>query len=429
MKKRGTSQFHDLVATGQNVINIVPTAGAELGTFETGGLRAVDSRGWYNYVRRYHHMNSFVLNQNAGTGNILNWDQYGKANQSMELTSRDFGVMFTHKNTRGPVLQHLIGPIGMNYGYAQPARNQIAAADGANQVHLFNIIPLAHECMNVGDESAQATLFMEAGTLETMVAPTGVFEGDSAGALTTAVSLRIQSEYFSSPKKFIGTPIQWRDREIAGGGDAPILRLVGQQSGYNGLRQGAGLAGMYWLTDSPSDTGGPAGTSIGMGGPDGTDIIAAIEIQALGQRLVKNLDGYYTQLRSLKKFQPRAGLGAAIMTDGAGWPLSMGSQPTGALRPASNPSNMFLPILTPGQMQDSSKVPRWNGDLQINFTTTAAITAPHRVVTMEMMEFAPQQIQVLAARAGFGSRARRKRGGRSEVSNAGQLRYTAVEFQ
>lgn len=421
MRKRGTAKFRDLVSTGQTVLNITPSSGAESAMWETGGVKVRTMDGRYNYIRRFWNNTQFTFTQAGGAGAVVNWDKLGKAIQSAELVSQDLGTIYSHKNTRGAVLQHLIGPVACGGNYQQPARIQIAAANGNYTVQLLTCVPLSHESLLLPDETSQSAAFFQAGTLEFLLAPSNIFVGDSPGSSYSSAQLRCVAEYYSAPDQMLGFPMQWQDREIPGGGDSPILRMVGQQSGWNGLRIGCGIGGMWWLTDA---------TGIGLNGADGTDNISQIQVQALNQEAVKNLDGFYHTLRLSAKFSPRGAIGAAVaQSPSSGWPMTLASNVAGDLRPSQEPQNLFLPIVQPATECETSKVERWNGDLQVDFTTIAAITLPHRFVTWEFLEFDESMVAALAAKAGFSGQVKRRVGGDGRVINPGQLRYTAIEFE
>lgn len=420
MKKRGTARFVDLTATGQNVISLTPDTAAQAGRWETGNVPVRDSRGWFNYVRRFWQNVTFTIDQPASGGSVINWDMLGRAVQSMELVSPDLGTIYSHQHTRGPVIQHLITPISLGYSQVQ-TRSQIAAADNDYLCQLLTLMPLSNECLKLPDESAQAAVFFQNGTLTTLFAPANIFASTSAGSATESVQLRAVAEYFATPDKYLGAPYQWQDREIQGGGDSPILRSVGQQTGWQDMRAGCGIAGLWWLTNAPH---------IGLGGNAGTDSITQISIQALDQPALRNLDPYYWTLSLTKRVATRGLLGATIATGETGWPRTIASQPDGSVRPASNPNNLFLPIITPSDDAESSKFPRWSGDLQVNFNFSPTTpTTPHRFVTLEALEFGEVAVSRLAQRAGFGTAVKRRAatpGG--EILDPGQLRYTAIEF-
>lgn len=420
MRDNVTPRFKDLTASGSNTISITPGSAAQSGKFETSGVRPREPNGFLNYITRWWDHMTITLDADAA-GTVINWDKLYKGVQSVELLSKDLGTIYAHQHTRGAVLGHIIGPIGLGYEYPQPARTQIPVADADTTVDLTYCVPLAHNVLAKPIETAQWAGFFDNGTLETMVAVSTVYDGDYAGLVTKApCTLRAVAEYISSPDQFLGVPIQWQDREITGGGDSPILRQVGTKTGWEGTTPGCGLLALLWLSDA---------TGIGLNGPDGVDNITTLEIPWLGQENLKNLDGFYFDLRQrANRFGPRAGIGATIMVDGAAWPTTMAVTTGVDNRPSANAQNLFLGIVMPGKETETSKVPRVLGDLTVNFTHTTAVSSAHRFVSCELMEFSEPQVIALAARAGFSGSAERKQLRQSQVGDAGKLRYTRVMF-
>jgi len=421
MRDNVTSKFKELTASGSTTISLTPGSAAVPGKFETSGVRAREANGFKNYVIRDWLDMTIVADPDAA-GSATAWDKLYKGVQSVEKVSKDLGTIFSHQHTRGAVLGHIIGPVALGYNYPQAARTMIPL-DVTTDVtlQLTYCLPMAINSFAKPIETSQWAGFFDNGTIEVMIAPSTVYNGDYDGLVTKApCTLRAVTEYVSSPDDFLGVPVQYQDREITGGGDSPLLRQVGTQTGWQGVRPGCGLFMLVWLTNA---------AGIGLGGPDGVDNITQIEVPFLGQESLKNLDVYYHALRATTgKFGPRAGLGTVLSTDGSGWPTTMNAttQPDG--RPSANAEQMFLPIIMPGKEVETSKIPRVQGDIQINFAHTTAVSSPHRFVTGELMEFTEEQAVALATKAGFGGSASRKELRQSDVIDSGKLRYTRIMY-
>ena len=406
---------------GSKTIAITPGAGIQPGKFVISGIdpRIQDMR---NYITRFYAHLNIVADPDA-TGNAVSWDKLYKAVSSVELSSPVMGTVFPHQHTRGAVLGHLIQVIGLGYEYPQGARTQIpASTDTDVTLDLFYAIPLAHECLSDPMETAQWAGFFDGGTLEVRVAPSTVYEGDYAGLVTKTGTLRATCETMPSPRNYIGVPFQWRERQIAGGGTSPVLKNVGGETSLNGVAQGVGLAGLWWLTDA---------TGIGLSGPDGVDNFTAYGMTWRGQKQTQNLDPLflYNKIAMEKgKTGPTAGTGAIIMNDTAGWPYTMDAGTAGDNRPAANSQAMFLPLIVPGRQLMTSKVQRVLGDLPVDFQVTAAITNPHQFVTWELLEFSANQLSAMAVLGRFGGSPQRKQHG-GQATHENQLRYTAIEFE
>jgi hypothetical protein len=356
-------------------------------------------------------------------GGPINWDVLAKGVVSMELISPILGNVFPHFHTRGPTLMHLISVIALRYEYPQGARSQIPLnVDADYTVDLFYVLPIAQECLADPMESAQWTGFYDGGTVEIITAANTIYEDVYPGAVTKApVTLRCLAEAIPVSREYIGVPNQWRRRQIAGGGSSPVLKNVGGETSMNGIAPGCGLAGLFWLTDA---------TGIGLGGPDGVDALTSIALQWRGLKQNQNLDGFFHYVRKAqeKRTSPISGTGVSPPEDGANWPSTMGATAAQANgRPSQNSQQMFLPIIAPGRDLETAKLQRVLGDLQIDFNTSPAITAPHEFMSWEFLEFSEAQANALATLGLFrGSATRKNINGRpGKPSN---FRYTAIEF-
>jgi hypothetical protein len=366
-----------------------------------------------NYAQGFTFGVTITLDADAA-GSAVNFDQLFKGLASMRLYSPWLGDVYPHQHTRGAVTGLLINPIARGYQLTQPTRAQIPTnVDADYTLELYYEAPLSFECFKKPHETAQWTGFFDGGTFEAIVGTTTVFDTDYAGAVIKApVTVRAWCTYLPSPDEALGVPFQWREREIVGGGTAPILKGVGQETHLVGIEQGAGLAGMFWLSDQ-----------LGLNGPDGVDNFTSLEIPWRGQLQLRNLDPFFLEFRKAARHRvgPVAGLGTTIIHDGGGWPATMGSTPNGRL--AALATQLFLPIIFPGADFETSKAQRVAGDLQLLFGVTAAITNPHRFVTFELMEFDSNQIARLQAAMGNNGK-RLDRQGLAKQADTNQLRYT-----
>lgn len=378
MRDHTTPLFAELTSSGAESVSLTPGASQQTGTFGITGIDPVTG-GKRNYAQGFWlHLTTVV--DPDGAGNAVSHDKLGKVLASARLFSPLMGEVFPHKSTRGAVLYHIIQVLGLGYSYPQAARGQIpASTDSDVTIDLFYFLPLSYEVLKKPHETSQWVGLFDQGLLEGTLDVSTALDGDYAGAVIKATTaLRAWVEYIPSPDDFLGCPVQWREREIAGGGSQPTLVGVGQETQLQGVRTGCGLMWLSMLTDA---------TGIGMSGPDGTDNITQIELPWRSQKLLRNLDPYFLTLRRAagRRVGPVAGQGTTIIHDGAGWPFTMSDTPNN--RPAASSQSMFLAPVFPGRDAETSKFQRVNGNLRINLTVTAAITTSHRVVTCEFMEW------------------------------------------
>jgi hypothetical protein len=416
MRDHSTPLFKELQASGNETVSITPSASTSTATFQVTGLPPVTGN-MKNYAQGFTFGVTVTLDADAA-GSAVSFDQLFKGMASMRLSSPWFGDVYPHQHTRGAVVGLLINPISRGYQMTQPARAQIPTnVDADYTLELYYEAPLAFECLKKPHETAQWVGFFDGGTFEAIIGTTTVFDGDYAGAVIKApTTVRAWCTYLPSPDEALGVPFQWREREIVGGGTAPILKGVGQETHQSGIEQGAGLAGMFWLANQ-----------LGLNGPDGVDNFTSVEIPWRGQLQLRNMDPYFLELRRAQRHRtgPIVGLGTTIMADGGAWPSTMVATPNGRL--GANADALFLPLVFPGGDFETSKAQRVGGDLQILFGVTAAITNPHRFVTWELLEYDSNQIARLQQAMGNSGR-RPDRFGLAKNADASQLRYTRWQF-
>lgn len=391
MRDRSTSLFKELTSAGTEAVSIVPGSSAATASFNFSGVDPV-VEDMPNYLAGVWIHLQQTLDADAA-GNAVDFDKLYKGLQSARLFSPWLGEVFPHKHTRGVVLGHLIQVIAGGYAYPQPARAQIAAStDQDVTLDLYYQLPMTYDGLKKPNETAQWVGLFDQGTAEAVVDTTAVYDGDYAGAVTKApCTVRCWAEYFPDPDKFLGVPVQWREREVAGGGTQPILKSVGGETSLTGVERGCGLMVLAWL-------GNPTG--IGLGGPDTVEKITAVEMPWRSQRLLKNTDPLFISLRQQmhKRVGPVAGTGTTIVHDGSGWPNTMASTPNN--RPNANSQAMFLPLVFPGRDFETSKAQRVYGDLTVNFTASTTISSAHRFVSCELMEFTEERAITLLSLMG-----------------------------
>jgi len=386
MRDHTTPIVQELTSSGSEAVTLVPGASQVKGTFNITGIDPVTD-GKRNYTTGFWGHLQTVLDPDAA-GNAVSADKLPKCMASWRVFSPVMGEVHPEKHTRGSVLYHLIDTLALGYNTPQHARAQVPAnTDTDVTLDLYYFLPLSYEFLKKPHETAQWVGFFDQGLLEGSLDVSTVLDGDYAGAVLKATTqLRSWIEYLPSPDIFLGVPVQWREREIAGGGSQPTLVGVGQESQLTGVRPGCGLAFLGWLTDA---------TGIGLSGADGVDNITQYELPWRNQKLVRNLDPLFLSLRraAAHRVGPVAGLGTTIIHDGASWPSTMDSTPNN--RPGANSQQMVLPLVYPGLDAETSKFQRVSGNLKVNFTTTAAISSAHRFLSCEFMEFEDKQVDTM----------------------------------
>lgn len=424
MKDHSTPLWRELTATGTESIAITPGAATVPGAFNISGVPAATDNH-RNYVQGFWGHLTIVVDPDAA-GSAISFDQLYKGMASWRVSSPLLGDVFSPTHTRGAVLGHIIQVLALGYQYPQPARAQIpASTDTDVTIDLFYWLPLSYEVLKKPHETAQWVGFFDGGTMEGVVDAATVYDADYAGAVTKTGTLRAYVEYLPSPDAFLGVPCQWRERRVSGGGSQPIIRNVGGETSLTGIKPGCGLAGLFWLSDA---------AGIGLGGPDGVDNITSVEIPWRGQQLLRNVDPYFLALRRATRHRvgPIAGAGAAgaALHDGAGWPYTMAATPNG--RPGAQASAMFWPIIFPGSEFETSKAQRASGDLPINMNVTAGISAEHRFVTWELLEYTDDQVGRMAV-AMLGNEVGLYEPNRKALNDnnpdPAKLRYTRIMFE
>jgi hypothetical protein len=410
---------HELKSQGSETIALTPGASQQLGTFNITGIPPVTD-GKRNYATNFWGHVTTVFDPDAA-GSAVNADKLGKVMASWNLESNLCGSFFPQSWTRGSTLYHIIAVMASGYRYSQPARAQLpASTDTDVTLDVFYQLPLSYDFLKKPHETAQWVGFFDQGKLEGRLDVSTILDGDYAGAVLKATTaLRAWCEYVPSPDNAIGVPVQWVEREIAGGGSSPVLTAVGQTTQLTGVRPGCGLAALLWLTDA---------TGIGMSGPDGVDNITALEVPWREQKNLRNLDPLFMELRAMTggRVGPVAGTGTTIIHDGAGWPYTMADTPSN--RPAASSQSMFLPIVLPGRDAETSKFQRVQGNLPINFTFTAAVTNPHRFLSCEFYEWDDVQVDKMFRAMGVDPAhfSYRRKALLDNSPDASKLRYTRI---
>ena len=419
MRHHTTPNFYELTSEGGGKsISITPAGAPQAGKFTINGVppRIDDMR---TYLTRFWFEVEIGVDTDAA-GNAVSWDKLAKVLQSCEVISPILGVPYPHFHTQGATLMHIISVLALDYQYPQGARTQIPAnTDADYTINQFYVVPFAQEFLQDPLETAQWAGFFDGGTIEGIVAASNVLNGDYDGAVTENCTLRCQAEVMPSNKEFIGVPFQWRRRQIAGGGQSPVLKNVGGETSLNGIAPGAGLAALYWLTNA---------TGIGLGGPDGVDNITQVTLDWRNLKATQNLDGFYHYLRATKRRRTSPisqGTGAALL-DTVDWPRTMDA--TGENRPSADPLQMFLPLVTPDCALHTSKLQRVLGDLRVDYNYTAAVTNAHEFMSLEFFEYKPAQAEAMRQQGLFaGTPTRPSLSGKP--GKAGNFRYTPIEFK
>lgn len=421
MRDHTTPIFKELTASGVESIALTPGAAQQTGTFNISGVPPV-SGDMRNYATNFWGHTTTVFDPDAA-GNAVNWDKLYKIMASWRLFSPIMGEVFPHQQTRGSVLGHIVQVFAGGFRYPQPARTQLpASTDSDVTLDLFYCLPLSYECLIKPHETAQWVGFFDQGLLEGILDVSTVLDGDYAGAVIKATTaLRSYVEMLPSSDTFLGVPVQWRERQITGGGTQPTLKGVGQETQLTGVEQGCGLAALLWLTDA---------TGIGLSGPDGVDNFTQIEVPWRSQPLLKNLDPLFLVLHRATQHRvgPVAGTGTTIVADGSGWPSTMAVTTGVDNRPAADSQKLFLPIIFPGADFETSKAQRVRGDLVVNFNVTSAITNPHRFLSFELMEFDENQRARMWRAMGvdMNFHTEHRKAARKNSPAEGKLRYTRI---
>lgn len=378
MRHHTTPEYEELISAGNPVVSLTPGTAQQRATFGIQGLAPVTD-GKRNYALGFGCHCRTEFDPDAA-GSAVNADKLGKVMSSWSLFSPLHGDYFPAAHTRGAVVANIIQTIACGYFNPQHARAQLpASTDTDITLDIFYWLPLSYDFLAAPHETAQWVGFFDQGKLEGILDVSTVLDGDYAGAvLKTPTQIRAWVEYIPMPDNSLGVPVAWRDREVVGGGPSPTIPSVGQESGFNAVRPGCGLAALLWLSNS---------TGIGLGGPDGVDNFTSYEAPWRGQKQVQNLDPLILMARRMagRRVGPVAGLGTTIIADGAGWPTTMAATPNN--RPAADGQNLFLPMVLPGMEAETSKFQRVTGNLKVQFGVTDAISASHRFVSCEFMEW------------------------------------------
>lgn len=391
MRDHTTPLFRQLAAAGVRAPTLTPGSDVQATIFNITGLEA-STGDMRNYVQNFVIRCTTVLDQPGAGGAVIDWDKMYKAANGIRLFSPLLGEPYPLAHTRGATLGHIFQVVAGGYNYPQPARIQVAAADGDTTVDLYYILPFSFECFAKPHETAQFAGFFDQGELEFRFAAATAFDGDSTGALTKATTtIRAWVEYYPSPDNVIGVPFQFREYIVPGNSTEFVLRGVGQSSGLRGTAPGAGLIMLAWLTNA---------TGIGLAGADTAAVPTRIDIPWRSQVSMDTLDPYFTSLRRMvgKRVGPAATVTTAALADSSGWPNTMAATLNNS--PAAAGA-MFVPIIMPGREFETSKAQKVQGDLTVNMGFSTTPTGSSRFVTCELLEYTVEHLAVLARAMGI----------------------------
>jgi hypothetical protein len=210
----------------------------------------------------------------------------------------------------------------------------------------------------------------------------------STGAVIKApTSVRCWLDYVLDNDIEIPTLGYWQ-RYVMNAGNETIRALGLGSAGPKNTKPIERLVGIYELFNL-----------LGLGGCTTSDNITGVFAEALGISRVTNVDGlvknFLKNTGSLRS--PKGGNGASALHAGAGNPFTMGATPSNAL----NASTLaYLPLRSPGRMQEITKAPKYAGDLTWTQTyTTTPVSGQHVIVVQSIREFTKDHANDLAARA------------------------------
>ena len=420
MRNHTTPLLKQLTSSGSRAPTAAIASGTSSVSFQIQNVPGA-FEDMLNYVTAVLLRVTLNFDQAASGGSAVTWDKLFKGVSSAKVFSDLLGDTYSHINTRGPVLGHLIQVVAGGYRYPQPVRAQIAAADGDSVIELYLILPYSYECLANPMETAPWTGLFDGGEVEVIIAGSGVFDGDSTGAVLEGnTTVRAAMEYLPMQDKSVHVPCEWRERTVQGSTSEHELKNFGAGSGHRGTAPGAGLALLAQLTDA---------TGIGLSGQDGADNITRFEFPERGQQSMFAPDLYYMVLNRMT----RGRVGGitdgttTVIHDGGGWPYTLAATPSGAL---NNAQALLFPIIMPGLDLMTSKVQRVIGDRNLHYGFTAEPSGTTKYVSWEFLEYNMDQLAVIAKAMGLDpdTQVPERKALKKVETSVKKLRYTRTKF-
>lgn len=387
MKKTTAPLLWDLDSNGNQAPTCTPGATPTKVTFNLSNLQGRVQDMWAKVQAVWVRL-TFTLTQSTGTA--VNADKLWQAMDSCELFSQVLGTVINQKSSQGAAMGLVDQVIGAGYKFPTPARAQIASADGDTTVDLYFRIPLALDWLRRPSDTGIWAPFFEKGRFDVYVGPTtsGLFQ---AGASIKAATATVRAAFEVIPEKTPTIHSAWTAAryEFNTSGNALKLSQFGSGNGLYGVKPGARISSLFWLSSNN-----------GLGGVDTIDKWSRVGMQWRDQKITNNPEFYMAAFM--------AGLGGRVATVGSiaagtindrgGWPYTMaGGTDNGLL----NSTGLFLPLIWPGRDSVLSGVQGQVGDLQIDAGFSSNPNGTHVFRTHEHFVWDPKTIKTLIDYMGF----------------------------
>lgn len=343
--------FQQLKGLGNgDIAEIDPTASKRMASFELDNLDARLGSEWC-YADKIRLYIGGVIAQVA-EGSVINADRLYSVLESIKLSNDDLGVIYGHGDVTGACLGLICQIISNGYALPFPLREEIAAADGNNDVFLPIDIPLGHRVFYKGHQTGIWNGFLKNnGLLEVNLAGADFIDEVSDGATwTEPVTVRAEVHYTSEPEA--RPPVIWhyRLRDTPAKTKKHMLADLCQGAGIKGA---TGVGKVAFLAFLSNLAGLPGSTTI--------DKIRRVYTRDRGQPNHDMGAPLYGPGSFLTSFIEETH-GYNVYGDQGVYPHLLGEDVND---PGTLDSALFLPYFWPERGQEASKLQEWSGKYYI----------------------------------------------------------------
>jgi hypothetical protein len=393
MRTSATGIVLDLTSQGATQITVAAGAGPNTLRF-TMPAPKYDARGNYPRAEGIVVKVSAVI-ANDGEGDIdIPWDELFQIVQSFRTYCPLLGTLHEPDVFTGPVAKHVIEYLSLGGRYYGNVLSGVAAAEASQTVDLYFFLPFTQEsfvdplgfCPWVG-WLTQLELSVTLGPSTSLIVA-------SAGA--TVGNVTVSAWIQATPTKRLVLPSisQWRGYfPPAAGGSQALLQDVGAQGGLTCVSPGSRVVAILEMCEL-----------LGLGGAAMAGDYTSFSMDQLSQPVTQNLDSFIAQYLALygRTSGPRVFPGTLAVDSISGNPYTMNAianDPAGAA--AVSARQMFWPWRVPGQLAEIGSQPKFQGNLTMFRTFTAAPTAGNfPIVTNEVRDLSEGSAVALLRTAG-----------------------------
>ena len=327
-----------------------------------------------NYIPACEVTITGVFNQSGGTGVRQPYDALARIIvDSLEVKNTWYGAPVSPQHVKGayiPILEQLL------CGYRTPMRKRgfFPAANGAYNFSYTFLVPLSIGLGTKPHHTSQLAAFYKEAQLNINAAQASVLTALSPGATLTGLAARCSAILVPEPELRLGPIVEFIDYQAAAsaGQTGVPVQSFGNTTQTTKTEKGAGLFFFGLLTQN-----------FGLPGAFLPENVTRLNVPFRGQNDTAHIAPYVTQ--QILSMGGQRVIGSVADQASALALADMGSFPYAPGTDHSNSQNeltglLYLPVVTPADQLESTKVQVVNGDEQINLTLSSGPSGTHHML-------------------------------------------------